>query len=137
MKKNKAITQIVVQFFTSLIIGLLVVFYIHTYVLETKNLPVYDHKIVLSYIVNAFLAVLIFLVLFFLRKKQKDQLGFLFMFGSFLKFGAFFIFFYPSYMADETTSRLEFMAFFVPYGYSLLVETIMLIKLLNVPEKLE
>lgn len=137
MKKKNNTLKVVVNFFTQLIIGLLLVFCIHTYVLETKNLPIYDAKIVLAYIVNGLLAITIFLVLFFLRKKQRDQLGFLFMFGSFLKFTAFFVFFYPSYNADNTTSRLEFMAFFIPYIYSLLIETLALIKLLNLPEKSE
>jgi len=57
------------------------------------------------------------------------------MFGSFLKFAVFFIFFYPSYHSDGTISRLEFMAFFIPYIYALLIETLALIKLLNLPEK--
>ena len=137
MKKNNSTLKVVIKFFTQLIIGLLLVFYLHVYVLESKNLPAYDAKIVLAYIVNGLLAVTIFLVLFFLRKKQRDQLGFLFMFGSFLKFTAFFVFFYPSYNADNTTSRVEFMAFFIPYIFSLLIETLALIKLLNLPKKQE
>ncbi len=137
MKKNNSTLKVVINFFTQLIIGLLLVFYLHVYVLESKNLPAYDAKIVLAYIVNGLLAVTIFLFLFFLRKKQRDQLGFLFMFGSFLKFTAFFVFFYPSYNADNTTSRVEFMAFFIPYIFSLLIETLALIKLLNLPKKQE
>lgn len=133
-KKNKTI-HVVFNFFTQLIIGLLFVFYIHTYVLKINKLPLYDNKILLAYFVNGALASVIFLVLFFLRKKQKDQLGFLFMFGSFLKFALFFILFYPTYNADGKTTKLEFMAFFIPYLYSLLIETLSLIRLLNLPEK--
>ncbi len=59
------------------------------------------------------------------------------MFGSFLKFAFFFIFFYPSYQADGDITRLEFMAFFIPYIFSLLIETMSLITLLNLPEKAE
>jgi len=136
IKKNSS-QKVVVNFFTQLIIGLVIVFVIHTYVLQFKNLPIYNNKILLAYFINGLLAVVIFLVLFFLRKKQKDQLGFLFMFGSFLKFAFFFIFFYPSYKADGDISRLEFMAFFIPYIFALLVETMSLIKLLNLPEKAE
>ncbi|MDG1041134.1 MAG: hypothetical protein P8H13_02250 [Polaribacter sp.] len=137
MKKKTSTLKVVVNFFTQLIIGLLLVFCAHTYVLETKNVPVYDAKIILAYFANGLLAITIFLVLFFLRKKQRDQLGFLFMFGSFLKFGVFFIFFYPFYNADNTMSRVEFMAFFIPYIYSLFIETLALIRLLNLPEKSE
>lgn len=135
MKKSKEIVRVVIGFFTCLIVGLLIVFLGHASVLETKNLPLFNDKIILSYILNGVVAIVIFLVLFFLRKKQKDQLGFLFMFGSFLKFALFFIFFYPSYNADGGTTKLEFMAFFIPYIYSLLIETVALIKLLNLPEE--
>lgn len=137
MIKNNNTQKVVVNFFTQLVIGLGLVFFIHRYVLIAKNLSIYDNKVVLGYLVNGLLAIVIFLVLFFLRKKQKDQLGFLFMFGSFLKFAFFFIFFYPSYKADGDISRLEFMAFFIPYIFALLVETMSLIKLLNLPEKAE
>ncbi len=136
IKKNSS-QKVVVNFFTQLIIGLIIVFAIHTYMLEFKNLPIYNNKILLAYFINGLLAVVIFLVLFFLRKKQKDQLGFLFMFGSFLKFTLFFIFFYPSYHSDGDITKLEFMAFFIPYIFSLLIETKSLITLLNLPEKAE
>jgi hypothetical protein len=135
-KKNNA-QRVVALFFTQLIIGLVFVFWMHTYVLEIKNLPIYNDKIVLSYVVNAVLAIVIFLVLFFLRKKQRDQLGFLFMFGSFLKFTFFFVFFYPGYNEDGDITRLEFMAFFIPYAFSLFVETMSLITLLNGSKKPE
>lgn len=135
-KKNKAL-KIAIAFFTQLILGLLIVFLVHTYVLKNKGLSIYEGKIVFAYFINGLLAVVIFLVLYFLRKKQRDQIGFLFMFGSFLKFAFFFIFFYPSYKADGDITRLEFMAFFIPYIFSLLIETMSLIRLLNLPEKAE
>ena len=137
MTKRNSAQKVVVTFFTQLIIGLILVFVIHTYVLKYKSLPIYNDKIILAYFINGLLAIVIFLVLFFLRKKQRDQLGFLFMFSSFLKFAFFFIFFYPSYNADGNTSRLEFMAFFIPYIFSLLIETMSLITLLNLPKKAE
>jgi hypothetical protein len=137
MTKKNSTQKVVVTFFTQLIIGLILVFVIHTYILKSKSLPIYNDKIIAAYFMNGFLAVVVFLVLFFLRKKQKDQLGFLFMLGSFLKFAIFFIFFYPSYNADGEATRLEFMAFFIPYIFSLLIETMSLIRLLNLPEKVE
>jgi hypothetical protein len=135
MTKKNSTQKVVVTFFTQLIIGLILVFVIHTYVLKSKSLPIYNDKIIAAYFMNGLLAVIVFLVLFFLRKKHKEKLGFLFMFGSFLKFALFFIFFYPSYNADGETTRLEFMAFFIPYIFSLLIETMSLIRLLNLPEK--
>ncbi len=137
MTKRNSIQKVIVNFFTQLIIGLILVFIAHTYVLNYKSLPIYNDKIILAYLINGLLAIVIFLALFFLRRKQRDQLGFLFMYSSFLKFAFFFIFFYPSYNADGETTRLEFMAFFIPYLFSLLIETMSLIKLLNLPEKEE
>lgn len=137
MTKRNSMQKVIVNFFTQLIIGLILVFIVHVYILNYKGLPIYNDKIGLAYFINGLLAIVIFLVLFFLRKKQRDQLGFLFMYSSFLKFAFFFIFFYPSYNADGKTTRLEFMAFFIPYIFSLLIETMSLIRILNLPEKEE
>lgn len=108
-----------------------IAFYIHTTILKQLQFAVYGNKIVLSYVINAVVAILILTVLYVFRSKLKHQLGFLFMVGSFLKFGCFFIFFYPSFKADGNISNLEFAAFFVPYVTSLFTETLGGIKLLN------
>lgn len=134
MKKNR-LFRLIINFFTLLIIGLSLVFLAHTELLEIYQKPKYSNNIVLAYLVNGLLAVVIFLTLFFLRKKFKDQFGFLFMAGSFLKFGLFFIFFYPNYMIDNDITKLEFLAFFIPYLYSLFIETLALIRLLNLPQE--
>lgn len=110
---------------------LLVAFAIHLFALSLKSLPLYDNKIVLAYVVNAVLAILIFGFLFKMKDKYKDQLGFLFLGGSILKFIVFFIVFYPFYKADGVISKLEFAAFFVPYILSLVIETFSLAKWLN------
>lgn len=95
----------------------------------------FENSIVLSYSVNVILAAFIFLSLYKLRKKYNDQLGFLFMFGSMLKFAVFFIFFYPDFRADGEMSRLEFFSFFVPYVVCLFTETLSVIELVNSPQK--
>src|SRR5690606_9658827 len=68
-----------------------IAFYIHTTILKQLQFAVYGNKIVLSYVINAVVAILILTVLYVFRSKLKHQLGFLFMVGSFLKFGCFFI----------------------------------------------
>lgn len=121
--------------FTSFIIKissvLALTFAIHLFVLSIKSLPLYDNKIVLAYIVNAVLAISIFGVLFKMKDKYKEQLGFMFLGGSALKFVVFFIVFYPIYKADGIISKLEFAAFFIPYLLSLILETLSLAKWLN------
>jgi len=121
----------IVQFLLFLSICLTLSFLAHTYILEVKGLPKYDNLIVKSYMVNAFLAAAIYISLYILQKRLKNQIGFLFMGGSFLKFIFFFIIFYPGYSADDDMNKVEFSAFFVPYAISLIVETVFMAKMLK------
>lgn len=114
-----------------LCIVLILAFTTHLFVLSSKSLPLYDNRIVLAYVVNALLAIVIFGTLYKMKDKYKEQLGFMFLAGSVLKFVAFFIAFYPFYKSDGTISKLEFAAFFVPYILSLILETFSLSKWLN------
>ena len=93
--------------------------------------------IIEGYYANVILAIVIYSSLSFLKKKYNDQLGFLFMAGSFLKFGVFFIFFSPVLKADGEISRLEFLSFFVPYLVCLAAETLGIIRILNPSKKEE
>ena len=120
-----------VSFSAKLIVILIAAFAIHLLILKYLELPLFNNKIVLSYILNTTLAIAIFGLLFRYREKVKDNIGFLFLAGSFLKFIAFFILIYPSYKADGGTSKLEFAAFFVPYLICLFIETSSLVKWLN------
>ncbi len=110
---------------------LTVAFCIHVAVLYVFKLPLFENKIVLSYVVNLLLVVIIFGLLYLSKRKFKDQLGFLFIAGSALKFGVFFVVFYPFFKLDNHISKFEFAAFFVPYGLGLILETISLVKWLN------
>ena len=120
-----------ISFTIKIIVTIIATFAIHLLVLKFLELPLLENKIVLSYVLNATLAIAIFGLLFKYRKKVKDNIGFLFLAGSFLKFIAFFILIYPSYKADGNTSKLEFAAFFVPYLICLFIETSSLVKWLN------
>ncbi|NIK90844.1 MULTISPECIES: DUF6168 family protein [unclassified Mangrovimonas] len=126
MNKKRLFIYLLIIAITSLI-----AFFIHTVVLKQMELPPYEHKIVLAYIVNTCLAMGILFCLYFFKEKFRDQLGFLFMLGSFLKFIFFFILFYPAYHADNEVSTLEFTSFFVPYATSLITETFGGVRLLN------
>lgn len=84
-----------------------------------------------SYLLNNLLAALVFTVLYRLRKKHIEKLGFIFLAGTGLKFLAFFVFIYPTFHADGELSRNEFVIFFVPYALSTAVETVFLVRILN------
>lgn len=121
----------VINFCLKLFVVLAIVFGIHIYILDYLNQPLYNNLIIAAYVANYILAVAIYCTLYFLRKKYLDLLGFIFMAGSFLKFGVFFIFFYPTYMGDGELIRLETTSFLIPYIASLIIETYYLVKLLN------
>lgn len=119
------------QFLALLIVLLLITFGLHILVLSARELPVLDNLIVRSYVVNGLLAAIIFILLFKFRQKLKNQIGFLFMGGSLLKFLFFFLLFYPVYKSDGDMSGLEFGAFFIPYAVALFLETFYTSKMLK------
>tara|TARA_B100000780_G_scaffold75637_1_gene50934 strand:- start:223 stop:606 length:384 start_codon:yes stop_codon:yes gene_type:complete len=123
--------QILLNFLCRIILITGAAFSVHILILYFLDFPLFKNKILLSYTANILLAMLVFLMLFFLRKKFKNQLGVIFLIGSILKFGLFFIFFYKPYNADGVISRTEFFAFFVPYFFTHTIEIFSLSKWLN------
>ena len=121
----------ILNFISFLFSAILLTAGVHFYALERLQLPLFDNKIVLAYLINIALAVVIYVGLFLLRKKQESNLGFIFMTGSFIKFGLFFLIFYPGYKSDGDIQTLEFSTFFIPYAICLIIETFFLTRLLN------
>ena len=119
------------KFSLTLIIVLAIVFGIHIFVLNQLGLPLFDNRIIATYLVNCSLALVIYLSLFLLKNKMSEQIGFLYMGGSFVKFLFFFIFYYPYYKLDGGLDSLEFAALFVPYVISLILETLGVIEFLK------
>lgn len=121
----------IINFCARLIITLLIVFGIHISILFFLSLPLFENLIIESYTINYVLALIIYTALYLLKKKYKNTLGFIFMAGSFLKFGVFFIFFYPIYKQNGAITTLETTSFLIPYILCLIMETFFLVKLLN------
>jgi len=121
----------ILQFSVLLLIVLSMAFGIHLAILSYFNYPLFENMIIASYIVNYLLAFIIFIALYFLRKKYLDLLGFIFMGGSFLKFGVFFIFFFPVFKQNGEINTLESVSFLLPYITCLILETIYVSRLLN------
>ncbi len=119
------------KFIFTFSISLLFVFTIHIFYLKTQNLPLFDNKIIEAYVINFLVAIAIYITLFLLKNKFKEQLGFIYMGGSFIKFIIFFLVFNPSYKLDDKIESLEFIAFFTPYAVSLIFETLGVIKFLK------
>lgn len=119
------------KFTLFLTIVLLAVFWFHVFILHQLNVPVFANRIIAAYLLNGALAIGIYLALLLLKTKMSEQLGFLYMAGSFVKFLFFFIFFYPYYKLDGRLDSYEFAAFFIPYVISLIFETFGVIKFLK------
>lgn len=106
-------------------------FFVHFLVISFVNQPVEYNQLIYSYFINVLLACAAIIILFLLKKKLKNQLGFIFMGASMLKFVFFFLLLYPEYNSNENISRLEFFTFFIPYIICLITEGIILSKFLN------
>ena len=115
--------------FITLLLGMS--FSLHLLTLGGLSIPLYENKIIDSYIINLILAIGTFIVLIALKDKFAESLGYIFFAGSFLKFIVFFFLIYPSFKVDGDVSRLEFTSFFIPYAVALIFEVIFVIKILN------
>ena len=124
-------THPILLFLLVLISSLALSFFTHSTLLENMGFPKNGNQIVLSYAINGGLATVIYVLLFIFRHTLKNQMGFLFIAGSFVKFICFFILFYPAYKEDGEMDRMEFAAFFVPYCISLVIETVFMAKMLK------
>lgn len=123
-----------VFFVVLMVLGLALLFFGHAWFLEHHGFDPLGHQLVKSYLLNLVMAAMVFFSIYGFRNKYRDLLGFFFLGGSLLKFLLFFIFLYPGYHRDGVLERIEFLAFFVPYLFSLIIETFFLVKLLNTVE---
>ena len=114
-------------FYFTLVIGALAALFAQAHL---SQLPV-EGILVKTYVLNHLLAAIVFTVLCRLRKKHIEKLGFIFLAGTGLKFLAFFLFVYPTFHADGSLDRNEFVLFFVPYAISTGVEVVFLARILN------
>ncbi len=119
------------KFSFTLLLVLTLVFSCHIFILHHLGFPLFENRIIAAYVLNYILAIGIYFTLFLLKTKMADQLGFLYMAGSLVKFLFFFLFFYPYYKLDGGLDSLEFAAFFSPYLISLIFETLGVIEFLK------
>lgn len=108
--------------------GMLVLYGLHRWIavnwFESPNLDLINF----SYKFNVAFTYLVLLNIVVFRKALRDQLGFLFLAGSFLKFGLFIAF---AKMYQFDLNRTLFLHFFIPYFCCLLLEIIVVSRLLK------
>ena len=124
-------SPILLNLLIRLLVVTTIVFIGHLFVLNFLDYPILNDNIVLSYTINTVSAIIIFLLLFVLRHKFKNQLGFIFLFGSVIKFGLFLLVLYRPFYADGIISKSEFFTFFIPYFFTHTIEIFSLSKWLN------
>jgi len=115
-----------IRFLIPFLVILGVTYLIHKTILDRFFNPV--ELINLSYGFNAIFTLVFTGVLIFLSKKNKDQLGFIFLIGSFVKIGLF-LFIFTLY--NINIQKSTFIDFFIPYAICLILEVYYVSKVLN------
>lgn len=121
----------ILSFSTKLFGILTAVFGAHILALYVRKLPLFEDYLLISYGLNFILTVAIYSMVVKASKKQSAQGGFVFLFGSAVKFILFFIIIKPLFKADGEVSGIELASFFVPYLVCLIYEVYLLSKVLN------
>lgn len=118
---------------------LVVIGVLHWLFLSSRSALIDLDLFLISYLVNFLMAAGIYLAMLYLAIRKNKYLGFIFLWGSALKFAVYFVILQPLYEQDGAVSRAEFFYFFVPYLIALILETTGVVKLLqsqdNQPDK--
>ena len=120
-----------IKFLIFLSTSLLLIFILHIGFNYLKNKSLFSNRIIESYLVNALMAYISFIILFFSTKKYVSSLGFIFMIISVGKFLIFYILFKPYYSLNENVDLEEFLTIMIPYSISLFTEIYALSKILK------
>ena len=126
----KSLLRFIVVFATIL----LITFLIHGSIQNYRGIGFFEMNILISYWFNFILTTIFYFVLLYFRRKKPEQLGFIFLFSSMLKLLLFFAILKPLMSSEEGTKTIEFIAFFVPYGISMICETYSIVTLINKDE---
>lgn len=129
---KKADLQIIIKFFSFLVVILSIVSFGQIFILKNNELwsTITRQGLFWTYLFNGVITLTIFSTLMFLKQKYMASLGFLFLAGSLVKIILFFLLFRPGYSADGLISSLEFAEFFVPYGVCLFFEVFYMVRVL-------
>lgn len=110
---------------------LVVSFFIQHSFLKQIAVPLTNSKLIEAYLINGIIVFSFLLLVKFKLQKIKNNIGFIFIAFSFLKFIFFYILINPTYKEDSVTTVTEFTSFFIPYFICTTIEIVFLSKLLN------
>ena len=119
------------KFIFSLFIVLAITFGLHIWVTHEMNFSFSISKIGISYTINYFIAIAIFKLFSVFINRKSEIPGFIFLFGSLLKFVIYFLVLRPIISETESISKVEFSFFFIPYAICLIIEIYFLVNVLR------
>lgn len=117
-------TKGLIRFALLLAIVLSTTFGIQSFVQHTLQIGSFERYIILNYCFNFIFTLVSFAVLLYFKKKNSNQLGFIFMFSSMTKFVLFFVMIYPTINHSHGVKSAEFASFFIPYTICSVLEII-------------
>lgn len=103
-------------------------YFIHTATLNYFSLNSNTSIINISYVFNGVFAVILILGVILIRTKFKDQIGFIFLAGSFIKL---VVFVGMTKLMDIEINKTIFLDFFIPYAICLILEVYYISKILK------
>ena len=106
-------------------------FFVHGIIQHQLQIGFFEKQLILSYCFNLLITLFSFGILMHYKDKKSNQLGFIFLFSSMLKFFLFFLIIYPNFKISGSLRNGEFFSFFIPYSLAHFMEIIQLVRLLN------
>jgi len=103
-------------------------YFIHNVTISYFNLQADIKFVKLSYAYNVAFNIILVSLIVLLQHKFKNELGFIFIAGSFIKVALFI--FYTRFISLEI-SKGDFVDFFVPYATGMILEVYYLARILN------
>ena len=119
------------RFFLLLLISMIVAFLIQGSIQHFIGVGFLEQHIVPFYGFNFITTYLFFIILIRFVRKSSPNLGYIYLFSSFLKFLLFFAFIKPLLSHGVDVQRSDFISFFLPYSISLIVEITFIVRIMN------
>ncbi|MDH7446400.1 DUF6168 family protein [Aquimarina sp. 2201CG14-23] len=116
------------RFSVIFLLVLLLCYFLHTWTIQFFSFSSNSSILNLSYVFNAVYTILLIIAILILRRKFKDQIGFIFLAGSFIKLG---VFVGITKLNGIEMDKSVFLDFFIPYVISLILEVYYISKILN------
>lgn len=120
--------QDLIRFFLLFFGILLVTYFAHSWIIDVFSITSNTRIFNLSYIFNGVAAFVLILVILLVRRRFKDQLGFIFLAGSFIKLG---IFVAITKWNGIEMNKSVFLDFFIAYAICMIFEVYYVSKILK------